>query len=85
MSKQPNIIYYEDELHDEFATDHIEARKIDGSYRYLRDDAVGRIFHIFWYFTNRNIIAFIIIINIRFHLKQIDDTFEVFFFSNWKL
>lgn len=49
MSKQPHIIYYEDELHDEFAGDHIEAKKIDASYRYIRDDFFGKASHIFWY------------------------------------
>lgn len=43
------IIYYQDELNDEFAGDHIVAKKIDGSYRYLRDGIFGRAAHIFWY------------------------------------
>ena len=45
MQKKPKIIYYHDELNDEFSNDHIKAKKIDGSYQYLR----GKAFHIFWY------------------------------------
>lgn len=39
------VIYYRDELNDEFAEDHIQAKKIDKTYRYLR----SRILHVFWY------------------------------------
>ena len=38
MSKQKKVIYYHDELNDEFAGDDIKAKKIDGSYRYLREN-----------------------------------------------
>lgn len=49
MKKEQKIIYYQDELNDEFAGDHIQAKRIDGSYRYLRDDLWGRMSHAFWY------------------------------------
>lgn len=42
-------IYYQDELNDEFAGDHIQAKTIDGSYRYIRDGVFGKIAHVFWY------------------------------------
>lgn len=49
MNRQEQVIYYKDELQDEFAGDHIVAKKIDGGYRYLNDSLAGRILHIFWY------------------------------------
>lgn len=49
MGSQPKVIYYEDELNDEFSGDNITARKIDASYRYIRDDFFGKISHLFWY------------------------------------
>lgn len=49
MSKEQKIIYYDDELNDEFAQDNIVAKKIDGNYRYIRDDFLGKIGHVFWY------------------------------------
>lgn len=49
MKKEKKVIYYSDELSDEFAGDHITARKIDGSYAYLREGWAGKLLHIFWY------------------------------------
>lgn len=49
MKRKQKIIYYQDELNDEFAGDHIQAKTIDGSYRYLREDFAGRLSHVFWY------------------------------------
>ncbi len=43
------IIYYSDELNDEFSRDDIVAKKIDGNYRYIRKGILSRIGHIFWY------------------------------------
>lgn len=40
MSRRRDVIYYRDELKDEFAGDHIKARKIDGSYRYIRESCM---------------------------------------------
>ncbi len=47
--KEQQVIYYKDELKDEFAGDHIAARKIDGSYRYIREGVLGEFLHFFWY------------------------------------
>lgn len=49
MKKKPSVIYYEDELNDEFADDDIRTRYIDGSYRYIREDPIGKLAHVFWY------------------------------------
>lgn len=44
------VIYYTDELHDEFSTAVIEQpRRIDGSYPYLRRSLFRRFTHFFWY------------------------------------
>lgn len=45
MGRMPKVIYYRDELKDEFAGDNIQPKRIDGNYRYLR----GRFPHFFWY------------------------------------
>lgn len=49
MRKREQVIYYHDEQNDEFAGDAIVAKRIDGSYRYVRDGFWGRCAHIFWY------------------------------------
>lgn len=49
MSQKQKVIYYRDELNDEFANDHIQAKKIDGSYPYIRDSLGGKLAHFFWY------------------------------------
>lgn len=50
MHKEQKVVYYRDELNDEFSDGHIDAKKIDGNYRYIRDDSpVGKVVHIFWY------------------------------------
>lgn len=47
--KTEKIVYYTDELSDEFANDTIIAKTIDGTYRYLRENLLGRFLHVFWY------------------------------------
>lgn len=47
--KEPRMIYYTDELNDEFSTAEIKAKKIDGSYKYDRNTGILRIPHFFWY------------------------------------
>ena len=42
---EPEVIYYNDLLNDEFSTAQIEAKKIDGSWKYLRNRALS----FFWY------------------------------------
>lgn len=49
QSKLPAIIYYRDELQDEFSTAQIEPRRIDGSYRYDRATGFSRLIRFFWY------------------------------------
>ena len=50
MHKEQKVVYYRDELNDEFSDGHIDAKKIDGNYRYIRDDSpIGKVVHIFWY------------------------------------
>ncbi len=48
-SRKPQVIYYRDELQDEFAGDHIKARHIGEDYRYIRDSRMDRAAHLFWY------------------------------------
>lgn len=43
------VIYYTDELNDEFAEATIEAKRIDGTYRYIRTGIGAKLSHLFWY------------------------------------
>ena len=43
------VIYYEDELNDEFSTAKLTPKRIDGSYVYLRTSLFRRFTHFFWY------------------------------------
>ena len=43
------VIYYTDELTDEFSTAVIEPIRIDGNYRYVRSSFFRRLTHFFWY------------------------------------
>ena len=43
------IIYYSDELNDEFAGDNISPIKIDGKYKYIRNGFIKKFTHFFWY------------------------------------
>lgn len=47
--QEPKIVYYENELQDEFSTAQITPKRIDGSYRYDRTSFWGRVAHFFWY------------------------------------
>lgn len=42
-------VYYKDELNDEFSSAVITPKKIDGDYRYERDNFPGKLAHFFWY------------------------------------
>lgn len=53
------VIYYTDELNDEFSEAVIEPRKIDGSYVYCRDSRFKRLTHFFWYRIVATPIAFL--------------------------
>ena len=46
---EKRIIYYEDELNDEFSEAKIEAKRIDGKYRYVRDGFFAKIYSFFMY------------------------------------
>ncbi len=60
------IIYYRDELNDEFSTAQITPKKIDGYYRYCYDSLWKRFTHVFWYRIVFTPIAFFYT-KIRFH------------------
>ncbi|MBQ9098511.1 MAG: hypothetical protein IJY50_03685 [Clostridia bacterium] len=45
----PPVIYYQNELTDEFSTAVIEPRRIDASYRYDRSHGIHRLLRFFWY------------------------------------
>ncbi len=47
--KQQKVIYYENELTDEFSTAQITAKVIDKNYCYCHDTRFKKFTHIFWY------------------------------------
>ena len=47
--KTKQVIYYHDELTDEFSTAQIKARKIDENYCYDNNTLAGKAAHVFWY------------------------------------
>lgn len=47
--ENPKIVYYKDELNDEFSGDDIVARKIDKDYVYLKNSLWYRFVCFFWY------------------------------------
>lgn len=47
--REKKIIYYTDELNDEFAGDNITPKKIDGSWKYEHKSLWKRFTHFFWY------------------------------------
>lgn len=47
--KTERVIYYADELNEEFSKAQIKAKAIDGDYRYLRPSLWGRLAHLLWY------------------------------------
>lgn len=57
MEKQ--IIYYRDELNDEFSTAVITPKRIDGNYKYIYKGAWKKFTHIFWYRIVATPIAFV--------------------------
>lgn len=48
-SAVPRIVYYENELTDEFSTAAITPKKIDGSFSYDSEKPARRVGHFFWY------------------------------------
>lgn len=53
------IIYYTDELNDEFSKAQIIPKKIDGSYIYCHDSKFKKITHFFWYRIIASPLAFL--------------------------
>lgn len=49
MVRKRRVIYYSDLQNDEFSGDNIHPKTIDGNYKYLRENFISKIFHIFWY------------------------------------
>ncbi|MBQ7377545.1 MAG: hypothetical protein IJW71_04410 [Clostridia bacterium] len=47
--KRQRVVYYKDELNDEFSTAEITPRRIDGNYRYLPTAWYKGLTHFFWY------------------------------------
>ncbi len=43
------IIYYQDELNDEFSKAKIQAKKIDKNYKYIHESFFKKFTHFFWY------------------------------------
>lgn len=64
------MIYYEDELNDEFSLAQITPKPIDGSYRYCHDSFFKKFTHFFWYRIVATPIAFAYT-KIVFHHKVI--------------
>ena len=62
-----NIIYYTDDLNDEFSTAQIEPKKIDENYVYLHHSLFKRFTHFFWYRIIATPIAFLYV---RFTFRQ---------------
>lgn len=68
---ESKIIYYTDELNDEFSTAQITPRKIDGSYPYIRTTLGGKIAHFCWYVLLARPIGFLML-KIKYHHKIVN-------------
>lgn len=53
------VIYYEDELNDEFSQAVIIPKRIDGGYRYVYDSFFKKLTHFFWYRMVATPVAFL--------------------------
>lgn len=49
MKPTKQVIYYQDELADEFSTAQIETKVIDGNFRYDEDTLIRKTGHMLWY------------------------------------
>lgn len=65
------VIFYEDELNDEFAGDSIVPRKIDESYIYIPKGIWKRFTHFFWYRLVATPLAYLYL-KLKFHHKIIN-------------
>ena len=70
VTDKRKVIYYSDELHDEFSIAQITPRKIDADYVYIHDSLFKRFTHFFWYRIVATPIAFLYI-KLVFHQKTI--------------
>ncbi len=57
--KQRRVIYYRDELNDEFSEAKITPRRIDGGYEYCPETPFKRFTHFFWYRVVATPVAFL--------------------------
>lgn len=64
------VIYYRDELNDEFSTAQITPRTIDESYVYINDSVFKQFTHIFWYRIVATPIAWLYV-KLVFHQKTV--------------
>lgn len=71
MKKEQRVIYYSDELNDEFSGDNIVPKRIDGDYRYIRNGTLGKIAHIFFYRMIATPLAFLYM-KLHFHHKIVN-------------
>ncbi len=69
--REKKIIYYRDELNDEFSEAQINAKRIDGSYQYDRTSLFSKVTHIFWYRIVAVPIAFVFL-KVRFAHKIVN-------------
>ena len=69
--KEKKIIYYRDELNDEFSSAVINAKKIDGDYVYDHTSLFKKFTHFFWYRSVAVPIAFLYL-KIHFHHKIVN-------------
>ncbi|MBE6535354.1 MAG: hypothetical protein E7677_01860 [Ruminococcaceae bacterium] len=49
MMDKRKIIYYSDELNDDFSVKQIKPKRIDENYKYCNDSLLGKTAHFFWY------------------------------------
>ncbi len=71
MKKEKQIIYYDDELNNEFSTAQIVAKKIGDDYVYVHKSAIKKFTHFFWYRVVATPIAFIYL-KLKFHHKIVN-------------
>ncbi len=73
------VIYYEDELNDEFSIAQITAKRIDSSYVYCHNSLFKKFTHFFWYRIVATPIAFLytkIVFHHKIHGKKVFKNFK---------
>lgn len=65
------LVYYSDELNDEFAGDNIKAKTIDENYKYLHKSPFKLLTHLFWYRMVAYPLA-IIYMKLKYHHKVVN-------------